>query len=416
MTTVKGTVIWGSKHYKIDINLSEPVSVVMKELEALTDIPVENQTLVMPRKPRLLPDASWPEGITGPIKVMLIGSPRKSIEEVKLFTETKGTAELEEASDEREESDPRHTLDMVGLRNEGNTCYISAVMQVLRNLPEFVSAVKSADPNSNKHTDWLIKFFNDPTTFWTALLVLFRSDNKTWRERDLEGAMVQQDAGEFWTYMMKFVRTHIGETLTDSFRIKYKVVQENTKTGETIELEEYDDKLMCSIDENVMQIEQGISMVSDVEKAGDDGSSVDIWTIRKQIVELPMYLTIQMLRFFYKSNEGHSVKLFRMVDHPKWIDLLPWAGDELKKQWVEKRENHKGRKKCRDAGFYRLKAIITHRGRTPESGHYVAWVNVNHDWIKYDDEKVEVVEKAQIGYLKGGADWHSNYILVYEKY
>ena len=70
-------------------------------------------------------------------------------------------------------------------------------------------------------------------------------------------------------------------------RIEYKVVQENAKTSEVVESEEYDDKLTCAIDENVMQIEQGISMVSDIEKASRNVTSSDIWIMRKQIAESP---------------------------------------------------------------------------------------------------------------------------------
>jgi len=60
--------------------------------------------------------------------------------------------------------------------------------------------------------------------------------------------------------------------------------------------------------------------------------------------------------------------------------------------------------------------VITHKGRTADSGHYVAWIHEKGDeWIKYDDDIVSVVKIEDILNLKGGGDWHMTYMCLYRK-
>lgn len=50
-----------------------------------------------------------------------------------------------------------------------------------------------------------------------------------------------------------------------------------------------------------------------------------------------------------------------------------------------------------------MKAIITHKGRYSNSGHYTAWVKISDDiWAKLDDNEVTVVHDEQIKKLFGG--------------
>jgi len=72
-----------------------------------------------------------------------------------------------------------------------------------------------------------------------------------------------------------------------------------------------------------------------------------------------------------------------------------------------------------DSGKYELIAILTHKGRSADSGHYIAWVKQEDDkWIKYDDDKVSMVNNEEIVKLngKGGADWNIAYLCLYRTY
>ncbi|KHJ45326.1 hypothetical protein D918_04633 [Trichuris suis] len=68
-----------------------------------------------------------------------------------------------------------------------------------------------------------------------------------------------------------------------------------------------------------------------------------------------------------------------------------------------------------NSGRYTLQAVLTHKGRSSNSGHYVAWVRGKreHQWLKCDDEIVSIVTEEEILRLSGGGDWHCAYVLLY---
>ena len=67
-----------------------------------------------------------------------------------------------------------------------------------------------------------------------------------------------------------------------------------------------------------------------------------------------------------------------------------------------------------NSGYYELNAVLTHKGRSSSSGHYVAWVRrKGDDWFMYDDENVTPVSAEDVLRLSGGGDWHSAYVLLY---
>jgi ubiquitin carboxyl-terminal hydrolase 14 len=71
-----------------------------------------------------------------------------------------------------------------------------------------------------------------------------------------------------------------------------------------------------------------------------------------------------------------------------------------------------------DSGKYELIAVLTHKGRSADSGHYIGWVkqedgiylfvfsdsylfHASDKWLKYDDEKVSMVNNEEIIKLNG---------------
>lgn len=82
-----------------------------------------------------------------------------------------------------------------------------------------------------------------------------------------------------------------------------------------------------------------------------------------------------------------------------------------------------------NSGFYQLNAVLTHKGRSSSSGHYVAWVRRNQskiiltisrqqnslsgEWLMFDDDNVIPVTEEDVLKLSGGGDWHTAYLLIY---
>ena len=61
-----------------------------------------------------------------------------------------------------------------------------------------------------------------------------------------------------------------------------------------------------------------------------------------------------------------------------------------------------------------LQAVLTHKGRSSNSGHYVGWVRQKGEtWLKCDDDEVSPVHEEDVLKLSGGGDWHTAYLLLY---
>ncbi len=56
-----------------------------------------------------------------------------------------------------------------------------------------------------------------------------------------------------------------------------------------------------------------------------------------------------------------------------------------------------------NSGYYDLLAVLTHKGRSSSSGHYLGWVrHRGNEWLKMDDDKVTVVLEEDVLKLSGG--------------
>merc|ERR1719198_1626311 len=50
-----------------------------------------------------------------------------------------------------------------------------------------------------------------------------------------------------------------------------------------------------------------------------------------------------------------------------------------------------------NSGYYELEAVLTHKGSTTSSGHYVAWCKQKDGkWLLFDDDKVSVQKEVDV--------------------
>ena len=67
------------------------------------------------------------------------------------------------------------------------------------------------------------------------------------------------------------------------------------------------------------------------------------------------------------------------------------------------------------AGRYELTAVLTHKGRSADSGHYVSWAKQDDgQWLQFDDEEMIPRKEEEVIALSGGGDWHMAYLLLYK--
>ncbi|GLD93862.1 hypothetical protein PINS_up002467 [Pythium insidiosum] len=232
-------------------------------------------------------------------------------------------------------------------------------------------------------------------------------------------------------------------------------------------------KLVCNITIETNHVSEGIKIGLEgaIEKHSDVLGRNAQWKKTLRINRLPKYLCVQFMRFYWKAtpesrdHAGVKCKMLRPISFPQILDLYEFCSDELKSTMKIARDKNAekilnefkdakknasgGDEEMKDGeadglsaeeraaleaakamsmgakspgiglpadfqGNYELYAILTHKGRSADSGHYMAWVrHKGDDWFCYDDDDVSPCKTEDIQKLKGGGDWHMAYLAFY---
>uniref|UniRef100_A0A672SSV1 ubiquitinyl hydrolase 1 n=1 Tax=Sinocyclocheilus grahami TaxID=75366 RepID=A0A672SSV1_SINGR len=207
-------------------------------------------------------------------------------------------------------------------------------------------------------------------------------------------------------------------------------------------------QLSCFINQEVKYLATGLRLKCPLYQIGINALLLKCFLFCSKISRLPAYLTVQMVRFFFKEKESVNAKVLKDVKFPLMLDVYELCTAGLQEKMVSVRSKFKevedkklemlqqpkasnqkvGAPKetkyepfcfsddlgSNNSGYYDLQAVLTHQGRSSSSGHYVGWVKRKEDeWVKFDDDKVSVVTPEDILKLSGGGDWHIAYVLLY---
>lgn len=270
----------------------------------------------------------------------------------------------------------------------------------------------------------------------------------------------------------------IDKLFRGQFQVKMELSEPGASEEPTVTTETFS-KLSCFIRQEINNVQYGLekSLVSTVDKLSPTLGRDATYTKTQLITRLPPYLNVNMVRFFWKQKQQVKAKILKDVKFSMVLDLYELCTDDLKAKLKVRRDalreekekmlmeqyqskdkkgdtddgdvkmesaesesSEKDSKKQKTSeteeastssvedalekesidnttGWYELFAIVSHQGRTANSGHYVGWVKDDeHDrWLKFDDDKVSVVDEETIKNLSGGGDFHMAYELLYRK-
>ena len=286
------------------------------------------------------------------------------------------------------------------------------------------------------------------------------------------GVPMQQDAEECWSAVMHALSTETPDEMKRLFGIGMRRELKCSESGETRNEESIEYSLKCNITIEVNHVTEGFRIaLNDTRELRSEALGRDaVFEGASKISSLPEYLTTQLVRFFYKADIRAKAKILRAVTFPITLDAYEFCTDQLKaeldparklklkreddaatQRMNEKKAALEGAKEegsdtamgdapassattsdvapvstapepevdplegTRLTGFYDLIAVLTHKGRSADSGHYVSWVK--HDdgsWTQFDDEKPIPTTEEEVLKLKGGGDHHMSYILCYK--
>jgi ubiquitin carboxyl-terminal hydrolase 14 len=243
---------------------------------------------------------------------------------------------------------------------------------------------------------------------------------------------------------------------------------------------------------NVSHLAEGIelSLSGKIEKHSDVLGRNAVWSRQQRLARLPPILVVQFGRFYWKAtpdsqdHAGVKCKVMKPVAFDMQMDAYNFCTPEIQAvlkvgrdkalaaedervnkklsgkegdddaMQVEKPEEEEdedmkaalalsmkeaeGQKDDSPAGpglpddfqgVYELFAVVTHKGRDADGGHYMAWVKAkqnagevqkigdsdqdNDDWFVFDDDEVSPCKTEDVIKLKGGGDWHMSYLNFY---
>merc|ERR1711874_464529 len=286
-------------------------------------------------------------------------------------------------------------------------------------------------------------------------------------ERGEQGGFQQQDANECWIELMGVLKRHLdmkesasakNKSVIDTyfgleFDTEVKCIESDLEP--VTKSKEHFLQYNCYIDKEVKYLYSGLKnrLEERMSKRSEvlDRDAEYIKTLK--VARLPGYLTVQMVRFQFKQKDAINAKILKDIKFPMMLDVHDLCASELQNKLLPMRSKFKdyedaivedatkikgGRegalKKAKEAdeskemeqywfdddigsnnsGYYELQAVLTHKGRSSNSGHYVAWTKYKGDtWIECNDDDVNPIHVEDVLKLSGGGDWHTAYLLLY---
>ena len=411
------TVKWNGQLFnEIEVNSAGGTGIQLKEnVYRATGVEPERQKIII--KGIILKDEtdlstlSLSEGCT----VIMMGTPQNKftpVEKTNLSAKSSSSTGIEGEEQQKEKKNLP-----IGLQKLGNTCYFNSVIQCIFNLKLnmeeyfeptagllsqeihalYSEACKAKKSEGDKEeTEGL-----EPSSCLRALRSLNSQFSQISPVRVTPTSFIgvfpaQQDAEECLSFILNQI-----PSLKELFRmeIEEKSVNENDPEDVQVRTDELF-KVHCMISATTNNLSQGIKdfLHTKLIKQSPKTNQEAEFNSTIQITKSPQFLLVQMGRFSFRQDSQMGTKVLKKVSFPPNMNIREFCSEQNN-----------------DCDF-RLKALITHKGRALASGHYIAWCLNEHDkWVKYDDDKVDFVTEDEIMSLAGGGDWHMNYLLFYEK-
>lgn len=306
-----------------------------------------------------------------------------------------------------------------GLKNQGATCYMNSILQVLYHIPSFRRIVYSMPTTGNEDISTSIPLnlqslfcrmqFTKTSCSTTDLTRSFGWD-RSYTSR-------QHDVVEFERELIQNLETKLKDTelaghflslITGKMRtcIKCKNVDFIHSIDEDFDSLSLIVRGCANIDESLKK-ELEIQELTGSEQYKTDEYGLQDAIMKTEFVNFPPILMIQLQRFEHDFSNNRNIKINDRFEYKKEIDLTSYLADNSEQL---KRNN-----------TYLLFAVIVHSGSIA-SGHYYAYIRPSFDddqWYKFDDTNITIADEYDVindnfgGYVSTKEKNYSAYLLIY---
>ena len=285
-----------------------------------------------------------------------------------------------------------------GIKNQGATCYMNSFLQALFTVTNFKKTLYEWSPS----TEGDDSSNSSEKIVCEKLQQLFASleyTNKKFVDSyELVSALgidpsVQEDPQEFWSLFLSFVERIIPSTAKLFFGEMHSIVK-CLKCGKanavpygfnTVNLSAKSESFEKALDQ-YMKIEE----LSDENRYACKGCGFVEHAQRvTQIKNLPPFLNFSIMRYEYGPHTQSRNKIIFPFSFPLTIDFSKFVyPKDPKGKPLE----------------YELIAVLEHKGKSANSGHYICKTIRNGKWYEFNDELVTEIDLDKI-LVKVKTDW-----------
>ncbi|KAK9546263.1 ubiquitin-specific protease ubp15 [Aspergillus fumigatus] len=282
--------------------------------------------------------------------------------------------------------DSKKETGMVGLKNQGATCYLNSLLQSLYFTNAFRKAVYQIPTEAEATRDnsaWTLqRLFYNLQTSESSVSTTELTASFGWESRQI---FEQQDVQELSRKLMerleeKMKATPVEKALPGLFVGKTKtyiscinVDYESSRVEDfwDIQLNVRGNKTLDDSFKDYIQVE-----TLEGENKYDAGSPYGLQDAKKGVIfeSFPPVLHLHLKRFEYDINRDAMMKINDRHAFPMEFDATPYLSDAADKSepWI-----------------YQLHGVLVHSGDL-NAGHYYAFLKPTKDghWFKFDDDRV----------------------------
>lgn len=356
--TISATIMWGKEVLQVEVDPSDSLSSFKSKIQERTRVPVEKQK-ILGLKGGNADDSLSSLGFVPTKQLLLIGAPEGTVTPKVVFS-------AENTGDKNSENQQQAPLELNGIKNIGNTCYLSSALQLIRSIPEIKDFLHGYQGNSRllEAMGSLLHCLSENThesVVPTKLMMEFHLKYPQFATLDENYCRMQQDAHEALNFLLleiglalpsnlqylfsgelhQILNTSLSSSAGDDtaeHATSVPQVDESATSTTTLSTTETKETiapftiLSCNISEEVQTIETALEKAFNEEFSTDNESAQQEkkYTRVRRISKAPEYLLIHLVRFSWRTDVNKKAKILRPISFPAKLDIDKLVTPELR--------------------------------------------------------------------------------------